>query len=72
MSNTPVSTSLDFEALLCGAPDAIVIHDLLDQVLFWNEQAEQVYGWTAAAMQGRSLTGIFYLDSAAREKRWSS
>ncbi|MGB0742944.1 MAG: hybrid sensor histidine kinase/response regulator [Opitutales bacterium] len=58
---------LDLEALLDVFPDAIVVHDMENRVLFWNRSAEKLYGWTSVEILGRSIERIFYFDSQERE-----
>lgn len=41
-------------ALLDQAPDAILVRDLEHNILFWNQGAERMYGWTAAEAVGRN------------------
>lgn len=38
-------------ALLNVASDAIYARDLENRILFWNQSAEQLYGWTQAELQ---------------------
>lgn len=40
-------------ALLDIAPDAISVRDLEDNILFWNQGAAKLYGWSAAEMLGQ-------------------
>jgi PAS domain S-box-containing protein len=40
-------------ALLDKSRDAISVQDLEDNILFWNQSAERLYGWTAAEAVGR-------------------
>ena len=40
-------------ALLDKARDAISVQDLGDRILYWNQSAERLYGWTAAEILGR-------------------
>ena len=42
-------------AVLDSAVDAIVTMDELGQILSWNRQAEETFGWTAAEVIGRPL-----------------
>lgn len=67
MSDTPASFPIEFKELLRLAPDAVVVHDMSDQVVYWNSKAEAFYGWTAEEIVGRPVKRIFYLDTAARE-----
>lgn len=62
------SDSIDFQALLLAAPDAVVVHDLQNCVLFWNRAAEILYGWSAEEIHGRPITRILYLDRSEREE----
>lgn len=41
-------------ALLDKAQDAIVVRDLAHRVLYWNEGAERLFGWTAIEAVGQS------------------
>jgi len=55
-------------ALLDKAHDAIVVRDLDGSVLFWNQGAEQLYGWTHAEAMGRNLGELIYPDPAKFEE----
>ncbi|CAA6679738.1 Unannotated [Lentimonas sp. CC4] len=67
MSESKSSMPISFESLVGFAPDAVVVHDLDNQVLYWNQAAEVLYGWSMEEMVGRPVARIFYLDKAARE-----
>jgi PAS domain S-box-containing protein len=67
MSDSSPSPPIDFKALLEAAPDAVVVHDPENCVLFWNRAAEALYGWTAEEIAGRPITRILYLDRNERE-----
>lgn len=67
MSDLNASGNIDFKALLEAAPDAVVVHDLNNCVLFWNRAAEELYGWSAEEIQGRPIARILYLDQNERE-----
>ena len=41
-------------ALLDKARDAIIVSDLENIILYWNQSAERVYGWTAAEIVAKS------------------
>ena len=53
------------------AHDAIIIRDLEDQVLFWNESAQKLFGWTAEEVigcpVGDFLPGDVTTTAAVRE-----
>jgi PAS domain S-box-containing protein len=42
--------------ILNSALDAIVIIDATSKIIFWNPQAEKVFGWTEAEVIGKELT----------------
>jgi two-component system cell cycle sensor histidine kinase/response regulator CckA len=42
-------------ALLDQVPDAILVRDLDDRILFWNRGSERIYGWTAEEALGRDV-----------------
>ncbi len=47
-------------ALLDKARDAIVALDLENKVLFWNQGAERMYGWTREEVIDRDVSRLFY------------
>jgi PAS domain S-box-containing protein len=49
-------------ALLDIAHDAILVRDLQDQIRFWNQGAERLYGWTAAEAIGRTASDLLYQE----------
>jgi two-component system cell cycle sensor histidine kinase/response regulator CckA len=51
--------------LLDLAHDAIMVRDMEDHVEFWNHGAEELYGWTAAEVQGRKASAFLYQDEPA-------
>ncbi|MFM2118829.1 MAG: hypothetical protein RL722_297, partial [Pseudomonadota bacterium] len=63
--------SLDQQArmssLLAQAGDAVVAIDLDGRVQFWNRAAEQLFGWSAEAAQGRCLEALT-LTAATRDE----
>lgn len=67
MSETPSSLPIEYKEILGRAPDAVIVHDMNDQVLYWSPKAEELYGWTAQEIEGRPVQRIFYIDAAARE-----
>jgi two-component system, cell cycle sensor histidine kinase and response regulator CckA len=53
-------------ALLNHARDAIIVHDLQDQILFWNKSAERLYGWTSNEAIGRKIHELIYQGLTSR------
>ncbi|MCG3159090.1 MAG: Sensor histidine kinase RcsC [Acidobacteria bacterium] len=47
-------------ALLNYARDAILVRGLDDRILFWNQGAERIYGWTAEEAAGRDIKDLIY------------
>ncbi|TBN57140.1 PAS domain S-box protein [Glaciihabitans arcticus] len=52
-------------ALLDVARDAILVRGMDHSVQYWNRAAEEIYGWTAAEVLGKSIRGVLYTDTAA-------
>lgn len=53
-------------ALLNVATDAILLRDLDNRILYWNQGAERLYGWTAAEAIGRKSTELICPDAIAK------
>jgi two-component system, cell cycle sensor histidine kinase and response regulator CckA len=53
-------------ALIEISPDAIMVRDLDRYVLFWNQGAEQMYGWTAAEMIGKNSGELLFQQQSAQ------
>jgi two-component system, cell cycle sensor histidine kinase and response regulator CckA len=51
---------LEQAALIDISPDAIVVCDLDFYVLFWNQGAGQIYGWTAAEILNRDARELWF------------
>ena len=51
--------------LLDLAQDAIMVRDMEDRIEFWNHGAENLYGWTAAEVQGKKASSLFCEDEPA-------
>lgn len=49
-------------ALLDRAHDAILVGDLEKRILFWNQGAERLYGWTKAEALGKNTTELLYRE----------
>jgi diguanylate cyclase (GGDEF)-like protein/PAS domain S-box-containing protein len=54
-------------SLLDKAQDAIVERDLQHRIIYWNQGAERLYGWSAAQAQGRQADTLMYGDTATFE-----
>jgi PAS domain S-box-containing protein len=52
----------ELAAIVESAETAIITHDLDANVLTWNAGAERIYGYSAAEMVGRKLTGTVPAD----------
>jgi PAS domain S-box-containing protein len=46
-------------ALLDHATDAILVKGLDDRILYWNQGAERIYGWSAEETVGRHITELY-------------
>ncbi len=51
-------------SLLDLAADAIVVRDLDHRILFWNQGAERLYGWSTEEAVGAKTTDLFAGDAA--------
>lgn len=67
MSAPDLSLPISFEDLIGASPDAVVVHDMENRVLYWNKAAEALYGWSAEEIKGRPIARIFYLETNQRE-----
>lgn len=45
--------------LIAKARDAILVCDLQARILFWNEGAERLYGWTSTEVVGKNVIELF-------------
>jgi len=52
-------------ALLDKARDAIIVRDLDHRIVYWNEGATRLYGWSAEEVMGQSVQELFYDDPSA-------
>jgi PAS domain S-box-containing protein len=55
-------------ALLNQTRDAITMRDLNGTILFWNNGAERITGWTAAEAVGQKITELVFADIARYEE----
>ena len=51
-------------SMLDKAQDAIIVRDLDHHILFWNQSAERMYGWSSAEVMGQSVADLLYPDPA--------
>lgn len=51
--------------LLDKAHDAIVVRDLNHRIIFWNQGAERLYGWTANEAVGKTVTDLLREEAGA-------
>jgi two-component system, cell cycle sensor histidine kinase and response regulator CckA len=65
--------------LLEASNEAMIMEDLDNVVTYWNQGAEQIYGWTREEAVGRNIRDLLYDDAAVfeepaaallREGRW--
>ena len=63
-----MSGPLDFEALIRGAGDAIVVAGPDGNILLWNPAAERVFGYTEGEALGHSLDLI--IPERFRSRHW--
>lgn len=47
--------SFDYAAILDEANDTIMIRDLNDSIIYWNQGAERLYGWTKKEVLGKNV-----------------
>jgi two-component system, cell cycle sensor histidine kinase and response regulator CckA len=47
-------------ALINIASDAIFVCDLANHIIFWNQGAERLYGWTATEVLGKNASALLY------------
>src|SRR5215510_15322051 len=52
--------------LLENARDAIIVKDLDDNILFWNDSAERIYGWPKSEVTGRNIEDIINKGGSAQ------
>jgi PAS domain S-box-containing protein len=51
--------------LLAHVKDAVVATDADGKVVYWNDGAERIFGWTAEKMRGETLARLWPLERAA-------
>jgi len=55
-------------ALLDVATDAILVQDLEDRIVFWNQGAEHLYGWQAHETQGKISNKLLYQGTSPKHE----
>lgn len=55
-------------ALLDIATDAIFVRDFDTKIIFWNQGAERIYGWTKDETQGKNIQDLFYPKNAIQQE----
>jgi two-component system cell cycle sensor histidine kinase/response regulator CckA len=56
-------------ALLDAARDAMTVRELDSRVRYWNRGAEELFGWTADEVAGRSARELLFPDPRAYDSR---
>lgn len=67
MARAPTDDEL--ARLLRTLADAVVVADRDGRIVFWNDAATRVFGWTAASALGRSLDLI--IPGRFRDRHWA-
>ena len=68
--NTLVRTSIDYEQLVQGIGDAVVVSDASGVINVWNPAAERLFAFTQAEALGNSLDLI--VPERLRERHWAA
>ncbi|HXT10705.1 MAG TPA: PAS domain S-box protein [Candidatus Angelobacter sp.] len=55
-------------ALLDISQDAIYVRDFSDKILYWNDGAQHLYGWTLTEVRGKTATQLL---SSSNDIQWS-
>ncbi|HIK06972.1 MAG TPA: PAS domain S-box protein [Trichormus sp. M33_DOE_039] len=53
-------------ALLDIATDAIFVQDLNNHILYWNQGAERLYGWSKAEVLGKATQDLLYSEESLK------
>ncbi|MDF5706784.1 MAG: CHASE3 domain-containing protein [Nostoc sp. S4] len=54
------------------AKDAIVVRNIHNQILFWNQGAQSLYGWKVEEAVGKNILQLLYQNSLQLEDAYSS
>jgi len=52
--------------LLDVSSDAILVRNIHNQILFWNQGAERLYGWKAEEVVGKNVLQLLYKDISSQ------
>ena len=63
-----MNTQIDFEQLAHVMGDGVVISDASGKIVFWNQAAERIFGYSASVAMGKSLDMI--TPERFRERHW--
>jgi PAS domain S-box-containing protein len=63
-----MSTEIDFEQLVRGIGDGVIVCDAAGAVTFWNDAATRIFGFTASDALGQSLDLI--IPERQRQRHW--
>jgi PAS domain S-box-containing protein len=65
---SPEPSESELGALLRALADAVVVADAAGTIVFWNDAAEQLFGWSSADVIGQSLDLI--IPERLRGRHW--
>jgi len=54
-------------ALLDRATDAILVCDANNHVVYWNQSAERIYGWTADEVVGKDIIQVLFREKSRQQ-----
>ena len=66
---TAAVSDTDLAALVRTLADAVVVADTEGTILFWNDAAGRLFGWSAAEAEGASLDLI--IPERQRQRHWA-
>lgn len=69
LDDPPQISSESLAGLLCGLADAVVIADPEGVIIFWNDAATRLFGWSASEALGYSLDLI--IPERLRDRHWA-
>ncbi|MBB3222935.1 PAS domain-containing protein [Pseudoduganella umbonata] len=63
-----MTTEIDFEQLVRGIGDGVIVCDAAGAITFWNDAATRIFGFTASDALGQSLDLI--VPERQRQRHW--